>query len=150
MIIDRTQQDVELALEIREKVKNGETLTESEILSFERGFLTVNTLNRIEEKQAELSQILSDLGYSVSINTKQWDSTQIFDILECERWIFNLQSLKSAFFTSKTTPDVPVYLYGYREMNAVEKILVDLEELTNNTISSFAYSSSEIYSGGIS
>ena len=55
MIFDRTQNDVDTAILLRNtKVKKFETLTESEIATLEKGTLTINTLNRIEAKQEEL------------------------------------------------------------------------------------------------
>ena len=59
MIFDRTQNDVDTAILIRsEKVQNFETLTESEIATLEKGTLTINTLNRIENKQSELKNLV--------------------------------------------------------------------------------------------
>lgn len=149
MITDRTRNDVDNAIAIREKIKNGESITESEILTFERGFLTINTLNRVESKQAEIAQILSENGYITDITTKTWDYTGVFDLIEHNRLIDNLEKLKKSFFVFKSTPDVPLYMYGYQEMNDIEKVLVDIETLVNNMTSSYVYLSSDIYSGGI-
>ena len=57
MIFDRTQNDVDTAILLRDtKVKNFETLTESEIATLEKGMLTINTLNRIETKQRRIKK----------------------------------------------------------------------------------------------
>jgi hypothetical protein len=149
MITDRTQQQVDEAIAIRDKVKDGQDITESEILTFERGFITANTLNRVETKQAEIARILNDNGYPVRITTKQWQYDDAFTIADYNRIIINLETLRQAFYTFKNTPDTPLYLYGYREMNDFEKILVDVEKAIGNMKSIFIYSSSDIYSGGV-
>ena len=54
MIFDRTQNDVDTAILLRDtKIKKFETLTESEIATLEKGMLTINTLNRIEDRQEQ-------------------------------------------------------------------------------------------------
>ena len=149
MVTDRTQQEADEAIAIRDKIKNKQDVTESEISTFERGFITPNVLNRIESKQDEIAQILNDNGYSVEITTKQWQYGDAFTIGDYNRVIINLETLRKAFYVFKNTPDTPLYLYGYREMNDFEKILVDIEKAIDNMKSSFVYSSSDIYSGGI-
>ena len=59
MIFDRTQEDIEKAYELRSKLQNGDSLTESEMTLLERGTLTINTLNRIEEKIIQLIEVNS-------------------------------------------------------------------------------------------
>lgn len=149
MIVDRTITDVEQAKEIRTKIQQGETITEEEIATFERGFCLRSTLNRIELKMAEIVSNLLFFGYPIDIVTKTWTRTEIFDEEEHQRLLDNLDKLKTAFATFKTTPQTPTYMYGYQEMNAIEQILVDIEQLIMNMESQFLYSSSENYSGGM-
>ena len=80
MIYDRVQADIDTALIIRKKLQQGETLTEAEIGVLERGTLTINTLNRIEQKQAELIEIFNLLGYwnTNGIENKEWKYTGYF------------------------------------------------------------------------
>ena len=69
MIFDRTAADVEEAIRIRkEKVQKMQDLTEEEINILERGTLTINTLNRIEEKQEELKNLFEQDFYFVDKN----------------------------------------------------------------------------------
>ena len=66
MIFDRTQNDVDTAILLRDtKVKKFETLTESEIATLEKGTLTINTLNRIENKQEEFVKTI--LNYKMEL-----------------------------------------------------------------------------------
>ena len=96
MIYNRTENDIETARNLIEtKVKNFEELTEDEVAKIERGTFTVNTLNRIEQKQAELKTLFNDIGY--------WN-----------------------------TPITPPISYHYNDINALEKILYDLENMVND------------------
>lgn len=134
MIYDRTAEDVSEALRIREeKVKNFIALTEGEMTQLERGMITYNTLNRIEEKQAELKGLLEDAGYYMDIlDIKSWSAVDIFNEEEFEILIENLDILRNAFFTYTDTPDTPAARYHYEEINALEKILFDLERMIDD------------------
>lgn len=142
MIFDRTQNDVDAALDLRNtKVKAFAELTVSEILTLERGMLTINTLNRIENKQQEIKNLFSNIAISVDIQNKDkaWDSTEIFDKADFERILNNLNILIKNFCVYSNTPDVPNVSYHFEDINSIEKILFDLEELYNKTLQSFRY-----------
>jgi hypothetical protein len=134
MIYDRTAEDVSEALRIREeKVKNFIALTEGEKTQLERGMITYNTLNRIENKQAELKALLENAGYYMDVlHIKSWSADDIFNEEEFEILIENLDILRNAFFTYTDTPETPAARYHYEEINALEKILFDLEKMIND------------------
>ena len=134
MIFDRTQNDVNSAITLRnEKVKNFQELTESEILILEKGTLTINTLNRIETKQDELKNLFNDMGYwDAPITNKNWDHTQIFNANEFQRIIDNTNILRRAFFVYLDTPDTPPVSYHFEDINSLEKILYDLDVMIND------------------
>lgn len=131
MIFNRTLNDVNSAKTIREeKIKKSVELTESEIDIMERGTITINTLNRIENKQSELKDLFNSIGYwNTEIINKQWDATKIFDKSDFERVLKNLELLKNAFFVYSSTPKTPKPSYQYEIINDIEKILYDLEML---------------------
>lgn len=131
MIFDRTQNDVNEAIRLREeKIKKFEELTEAEVSILEKGTMTVNTLNRIENKQSELKGAFNSIGYwNIETNNKQWDYTQIFDEVEFQRIVNNTDILRNAFFVYKNTPSTPRVSYYYSDINSLEKILYDLEEM---------------------
>ena len=140
MIFDRTQNDVDAALDLRNtKVKSFAELTESEILTLERGMLTINTLNRIENKQKEIKELFSNIAISVDIQNKVWDNTEIFDKTNFERILNNLNILIENFCVYSNTPNVPNVSYHFEDINSIEKILFDLEELYNKTLQSFKH-----------
>lgn len=135
MIYDRTMADVTTAISIRaEKVQKGVELTESDITALERGTLTYNTLNRIENKQEELKNLFYDMGYTTeTIINKMWDSSGIYKQEEFDRLIENTEKLKRAFFVYSDTPIIPNNDYRqYNTINAVEKILYDLDVMIND------------------
>lgn len=139
MITNRTQYDVDTAILIRNtKVKKFETLTESDIATLERGMMTINTLNRIEAKQEELKTLLNGMGYwNTSITNKAWTETEIFDADEFQRIIDNTNVLRDAFFGYKDTPSTPSISYHYKDINALEKILYDLDVMINDVKSHY-------------
>ena len=139
MIFDRTQNDVDTAILLRDtKVKKFETLTESEIATLERGTLTINTLNRIETKQEELKNLFNDMGYwSTPITNKTWGENDIFNVDEFQRMLDNTNILRQAFFVYKETPNTPPISYYWDDINSIEKILYDLDVMINDVKSNY-------------
>lgn len=148
MIFDRTQNDIDTALRLREeKVKTFQELTESEIAVLERGLITINTLNRIEAKQEELKNLFNGLGYwNTSIINKRWAESDVFDIINFQRIIDNTNVLRRAFFVYKDTPSTPSVSYHWRDINALEKILYDLDIMIND-VKSFYRECNTFYCG---
>lgn len=139
MIFDRTQNDVDTAIRLRaEKVQKFQELTESDINILERGTITIHTLNRIENKQEMLKGLFNAIGYwnTPTIN-KTWDYMQIFNADEFQRIIDNTDILKQAFFVYKGTPNTPPVSYHYNDINAIEKILFDLDVMINDVKSRY-------------
>ena len=150
MIFDRTQNDVDTAISIIEnKVKKFQPLTEKDIESLEKGTITINTLNRIEEKQSYLSNILNSYGYKNIITTKSWTYTDIFDNENMTRLLDNLKTFYELFKVYKTTPEIPLSIFSFGEVNDVEKFLYDLESVINNMINSFVFLGNEYSLGGL-
>ena len=139
MITNRTQYDVDTAILLRDtKVKKFETLTESEIATLEKGMLTINTLNRIENKQEELKNLFNDMGYwNTSITNKTWGENDIFNEDEFQRILDNTNILRQAFFVYKDTPNTPTVSYYFEDINALEKILYDLDVMINDVKSHY-------------
>ena len=129
MIFDRTQNDVDTAILLRDtKVKKFEKLTESEIATLEKRTLTINTLNRIENKQEELKNLFNNMGYwNTPITNKTWGESDIFNADEFQRILDNTNVLRQAFFVYKSTPNTPPISYHYNDINALEKILYDFD-----------------------
>lgn len=139
MIFDRTLQDVNNAIEIRnQKVQKGLSLTEEDIETLERGTLTIVTLNRIEDKQRELKNLFNDMGYrNTPITNKVWGENDIFNVDEFQRILDNTNVLRQAFFVYKNTPNTPPISYNWQDINALENILYDLDVMINDVKSNY-------------
>ena len=139
MIFDRTQNDIDTAMLLRDtKVKKFETLTESEIATLEKGTITINTLNRIETKQEELKNLFNDMGYwNTPIINKVWDENDIFNVDDFQRILDNTNVLRQAFFVYKDTPNTPPISYYWDDINSLEKILNDLDVMINDVKSNY-------------
>ena len=139
MIFDRTQNDIEAARNLIEtKVKTFGELTADEILSLERGTLTINTLNRIEEKQIELNELINAEGYyNTNIINRLWSYTDIFDEANFSRIVTNCEVLKKAFLEYTDTPATPYAVYHFENINSIEKILFDLEKMIDDVKSRY-------------
>lgn len=134
MIFDRTQSDVDSAKNIREtKLKKFSTLSDSDISVLEKGFFTFNTINRIENKQIELKQLLNTLGYlNISIVNKTWALGDDFSESDFQRIIDNENLLRESFFVYSYTPDTPGISFYFEDINSLEKILYDIENMVDD------------------
>ena len=134
MIFNRTQDDIDASIDIIKNTRNAEDLTLEQRQQLERGTLTINTLNRIENKQTELKNLFNSIGYyNVEVDNREWTYTDYFFPSDFERILINLESLKKAFFVYSTTPIVPDDNYRrYQTINAVEKNLYDLDAMIND------------------
>ena len=139
MIFDRTQNDVDTAIILRrEKVQTFQELSENEVATLEKGTLTINTLNRIEEKQEDLKGTLNDMGYwNTPITNKVWSENDIFSVVDFQRILDNTNVLRQAFFVYKGTPNTPPISYYWDDINALEKILYDLDVMINDVKSNY-------------
>lgn len=134
MIYDRTAADVANALRIRAEVlQAGGLPTDAQVATLNKGFITYVTLNRIEGKENELKTLLNGLFYFVQdFQNKSWTTADIFDETELPRIIENTVKLRDAFYVRDDTPDTPTAIYYFENINAIEKILNDIDELINN------------------
>lgn len=141
MIFNRTVEDVNNAIKIRtEKVQNGLSLSQEDVEILERGTITINTLNRIEEAQDTLKSTFNDMGYwNTPISNKHWIENDIFSKDDFERIVENLNVLKNAFFVHSNTPNTPNAEYHFENINAIEKILSDLDVMINDVKSHYRW-----------
>lgn len=148
MIFDRTKNDVDTAIRLRnEKVKfdpitmqptNLDELTPTELETLNKGTFNYTDLNRIETKQEELKNLFNDMGYwNTPITNKAWGENDIFNVDEFQRIIDNTNALRQAFFVYKDTPNTPPISYHYNDINALERILYDLDVMINDVKSRY-------------
>lgn len=135
MIFNRTEADVTEAKRIiLEKVQKFLTLSNTEIETLEKGCLTINTLNRIENEQRRLNEVLNDMGYwNTEMTNKEWTISDVFDEQNFKRLLTNIDVLRNAFFTYSETPVTPNISYHFQAINEMEKILNDIGEIITYT-----------------
>lgn len=131
MITDRTITDVNKAKEIRaSKIQTFTPLTDDEKRIVERGLVSIDTLNRIEDKQAELRDILTDMGYmGANVSNKRWSVATFFTEADLNRIVKNVAVLRQAYFVYSDTPNNPTARLHYEEFNKIEKVLEDIERM---------------------
>ena len=150
MIFDRTQNDVDTARIIRNtKVKfdaitmqptNLDELTPDELQILNKGTFNYTDLNRIESKQEELKNLFNDMGYwNTQITNKVWGENDIFNVDEFQRILDNTNILRNAFFVYKDTPNTPPISYHLKYINALEKILYDIDVVISNVKSNYKF-----------
>lgn len=135
MIYDRTIEDVTQALEIRKNyVQKGLPLEQAQIDILERGTLTINTINRIENKIQELQNKFNEIYYFCGdVSIKNWQYSQIFYYeTEFTRILHNIELLMQAFYVKDDTPQIPEIDVYFQNINDMEKILYDLETIYND------------------
>lgn len=140
MIFNRTKNDVDNAVKIRDtKIKTFQNLTDDDIEVLERGFFTLNTIQRIQEKQTDLKGLFAEIGYyNTPIIIKEFDDTMFFSEADFQQLIDNVNVLRNAFFAFSSTPKTPPISYHYNDINALEKILYDLDVMINYVKSLYA------------
>lgn len=131
MIFDRKKSHVYDSVRIRDqKIKKFLPLTDEDIYILDRGTVTAETINRIEEKQAELKRLFNEIGYwNTPIENKSWDSSMIFYTEDHKRLVENSICLLDAFYAFSYTPKSLKAEYTYSAWNDLEKLLYDLDEM---------------------
>ena len=131
MIYDRTQLDVDEAKRIKlDKYQKGFRLTDEEEEILERGFFTLTTLNRIENEEKRLFNVLKEKGYlSGEITSVEWTDHEIFGKSDFERILDNLGTLLGAVSNLGYSAEMPIISYHFENINAIEKILNDIAKM---------------------
>lgn len=138
-MFDRTQQDVDKSIKIiNEKIKKGLSISEEDVATLERGTITINTINRIEERQAYLKSLFdSQAYYTKPIINYIWDYEKIFDESHFKALINDTYILRDSFFDYAETPKELFLDYTYQNINNLEKILFDLKRMMDFVMSNY-------------
>lgn len=133
-IYDRTSADVQYA-------KDNQSRVNAEL----KGALDYRTLNRIEGNIEYLSNILNRYNYiNTTTNKTNWTINEYFYYSEMARILVNLTNMRNAFYVKPTTPSVPNIDLNtpliYNDINSIERILNDINELTQYMENNFVYS----------
>lgn len=132
LITDRTQADVNRVKTIAAKAKAG-TWTAAEQAEWLRGMkgaYNYTDFNRVESAVKELAAIL---GVTVTTVTT-WNSKAIPTASDIQRYLGNIDELRTVCSALATTPATPQSLHRmtYQTANEIEQILTDIEAAINS------------------
>ena len=152
LITDRTAADVERYLTLRNKgFANLTEAEKTEWLSNMKGAYNYTDLNRVEEAVQYVAGRLRERGYSVDIpEAKTWTMNSLPTLSDMNTYLNNIKVIRSAFATLSTTPQAPASIKGftYKEANAIEQIIVDVDQLLENMMSAWFFSG-DLFSGEV-
>lgn len=135
-IYDRTQADVNYALEKIAQWISGSIAGNATSVSDLKGCLNVSDINRIESNIEYLGSQLVSHGYHTSVVTKSWTNTDLPHRGDVARILENVRELVASFYTHPSSPSVPDTMQSYEDVNAVEKNLFLIKELLDCMVAS--------------
>ena len=159
-VINRTYADVERWRELRdkgwlrmsdeEKMEWMGTILPTPTAS--KGMYTSRDLNRVEMAVETLSDTLKSLGYlksDVSVKT-DWTYEDDFWRTDMARYLGNISTLRNSIGLKWDTPTAPrvTDVFDYEAANCVEKILMDIDDVTTKLTKSWQYTG-DIFSGEV-
>lgn len=139
LITDRTQADVDRRAELKEK--GWAAMTAAERAEWEtplKGGYSYVDMNRVESAVEYVANKLTEAGYIVlPVVKKNWTVTDKPTINDLNRYMKNVEDIRSALATFLSTPDAPTIKkkLTYQMANDLEQILIDVDTLINNMIS---------------
>lgn len=152
LIVDRTEADLLRWRELRDKGWQAMTEAErTEWLTSLKGSYNYTDMNRVERAISLLSERLSANGYLFHPVVKtSWNGSEVPLEADLNRYFENVAILRELVAVYATTPLAPTTAkkLTYQMANDIEKILVDVNELTNKMESVWLYSD-DIFSGEV-
>lgn len=114
-----------------------------------KGFYNISDLNRVNEKVAELAELLNQLGYKTIVDPKTWLITDIPTVAETQKYLIDIQTIKNSIATYATTPPLDFTTmenFTHEKANDLEKALFDIEDLLVKLQQCYIYSG-EVFAG---
>jgi hypothetical protein len=152
LITDRTQADVDRYAELKAKGLRGMTVEEkAEWETFLKGAYNYTDMNRVESAVEYVANRLTEAGYVVlPVVKKNWNSSDKPTLDDIKRYMKNIADIRAALTTFYNTPDAPTIEkhLTYQMANAMEQILIDVDDLISRMESAYFYSN-DLYSGEV-
>lgn len=152
LITDRTAQDVDRVKVLAAKAWQDMTAEErNEWLSPLKGSYNYTDLNRVEEAVAYVAGRLSEFGYlPYQPNTRSWCAEDIPTASDIARYFGNVAMLRRTIAVWASTPVAPNNAddFGANEANALEQILVDVDQILTHISQAWFYSG-DLYSAEV-
>lgn len=154
LITDRTQADVDAVKALAEAIKAG-TATEEQVSRYlneiNKGAYTYRDLNRVEDAVQYVAERLHEFGYlPVVPHIQSWSVEDKPNEQDFIRYFGNVAMLRNAITVWSSTPAAPNSVNGFDvdKANALEQILVDVDQILNHIQASWFYSD-DLYSGEV-
>lgn len=154
LITDRTAQDVDRVKVLAAKAWQDMTAEEqSEWLSPMKGAYNYTDLNRVGAALNHVRDRLAEVGHlqqDAFTAREDWSQGEIPTVSGLTEYLGYVSTIRQALAQFSTTPDVPVDpdSIDYAGANAIEQILVDVDELINRMMDA-AYYSGDLLSGEV-
>lgn len=129
-VYDRKQSDVDYA---KSQLSKGNNISEL------KGCFNVGDINRIENDIRYIADRLNVLKYTNTVTTKSWDMYRVPNVTEVNRLINNVSKLITAYYRPADSPDLPVTLLTYEQVNALEKNLYMIKHLIDSEENQYRY-----------
>ncbi len=155
LITDRTLADVNEAKRLIEKLRAGESLTDAESAAYFaglRGCYNATDMNRVGAAVRYVADRLNAEGYGAYVIPKtDWEMQDIVRVSDWRAYLDDVKLLRERLMLMRTTPDITDAMYDgidWREANAIEQILVDLDWMLTNVIRNYIYAG-EVFAGEV-
>lgn len=104
-----------------------------------KGYYTAMDLNRVTEAMEYLNEKLRTLGYEsgyTPIKDSEWLESDNPTRQQMGKYLENVRKIRAAFLVFSFTPEAPesVRMLDYVNANNIEKILIDVESVIENTL----------------
>ena len=153
LVYNRTELDVSRWLHLRNKGFAAMTLEERvEWMAGMRGAYTPTyDMNRVGEAVAYVAGVFEQYGYIVDVHPKtDWTERDIPTLIQLNDYLRDVSALRGALPVYDSTPRVPGDMVDLtiEEANAIEKILVDVDDLLQKLAAAW-FKSGELQSGEV-
>ena len=142
-ITDRTQTDVDRAVFLNAlKWAGMDSIEQEEYLAGLKGAYTFSDLNRVENAVQVIADMLGELGFTVTVNTRSWAVEDIPSESALSHYLPNIRTLMNSYHIRPTTPELPESMdyLDYETANDIERILMDIYTLMQGEMSATRFS----------
>ena len=150
LITDRTQFDVDRVNVLAKKGWANMTSDERKEWNLGlKGAYNCTDLNRVQSAVRYLQERFADVGYPIKLsNQKTWTLQDVQTQTDMAEYLADVRAIRGVLTLFRNTPTVPDTMVGlnYIKANNIEQILLDVDALLSNMISSFVFSG-EFYGG---
>lgn len=115
------------------------------------GHYEISDLNRVGNAMYYIAERLRACGWDITVSPRtNWILTDRCTPAAAKRYLTNLRKIRTALALFSTTPNVPsgAAPFNAQEANDIEKILIDVEDMVERTMTAYFYSG-DLYAGEV-